>query len=171
MGRPSLFVMRRPLAGIPPPLRITIKLSLGYNIHTMESISPALGALIMMNNYFHDVATGLLLASSFALWMIIRHYGEAESRGAKEYFLGIYDSMTRVARLSFWWIIIAGFPRTYFYREFEWANSVDYLQVPAIILKHVLVFAFVGTGLYMWHRFNRRVKDVRRFLSQPDVAA
>jgi hypothetical protein len=33
-------------------------------------MSPSLGVLIMMNNYFHDVATALLAASGFVLWWI-----------------------------------------------------------------------------------------------------
>jgi len=147
---------------------------LRYNTRTMDTISPALGVIIMMNNYFHDVATGLLLASGAAIYVIMKRYEDIEksqgagSRATTEYFLRIYTSMTRLARFSFWWIIIAGVPRTYYYKSFEWANAADKLQVPAIIVKHVLVFAFVGTGIYMWHQFSRKVKLVRQSLEARD---
>ena len=134
----------------------------------MENISPALGVVIMMNNYFHDVATGLLVASGAALYVIMKHYREPESRSTSEYFLWIYENMTRIARFSFWWIIIAGVPRTYFYKDFEWANAVDDLQVQAIIVKHVLVFAMVGTGIYMWHKFNVKAGLVRQSLENSE---
>jgi hypothetical protein len=130
----------------------------------MESISPALGVVIMMNNYFHDVATGLLVASWVALYFIMKSYDDGGSRQSAEYLLRLYQTMTRVARFSFWWIIIAGFPRTYFYRDFEWAASVDNLQVPAIIVKHVVVFILVVTGVYMWRQFSRKVRKVRQSL-------
>jgi hypothetical protein len=134
----------------------------------MESISPALGVLIMMNNYFHDVATGLLVASCVSLYFIMKRYDDSGSRESAEYLLRLYSTMTRVARFSFWWIIIAGVPRTYFYRDFEWANSVDNLQIPAIIVKHIVVFIFVGTGVYMWQQFSRKVKLVRASLEDGD---
>lgn len=132
----------------------------------MDTVSPALGVLIMMNNYFHDVATGLLVASGVSLYFIMRHYQDSGSRRKAEYFLSIYKTMTRIAGFSFWWIIIAGVPRTYFYKSFEWANAVDTLQVPAIIIKHVLVFAMVGFGIHLWHKLNRKAKEVRASLDE-----
>ena len=131
---------------------------------TMDTVSPALGVLIMMNNYFHDVATGLLVASGVSLYFIMRHFNGTGSRQRAEYFLSTYQVMTRIARFSFWWIIIAGVPRTYFYKSFEWANSVDTLQVPAIIIKHVMVLAMVGYGIHFWHKINRKAKEVRASL-------
>ncbi len=130
----------------------------------MDGISPSLGVIIMMNNYFHDVATGLLAASGVALWLIMRRLGAAESRQTKEYFLRIYSGMAGLARFSLYWIILGGIPRTYFYKDFEWANAVDHAQVPAIIVKHILAFVFVGTGVYLWYRFRARVKDIRHSL-------
>jgi len=135
-----------------------------YNTGTMDSISPALGVVIMMNNYFHDVATGLLVASWVALYFTMKRYDESAGRESDLYLLRLYRTLTSIARFSFWWIIIAGVPRTYFYRDFEWANSVDTLQVPAIIVKHVVVFFLVATGVYMWHQFSRKVKMVRQSL-------
>ncbi len=123
-------------------------------------MSPALGIFIMMNNYFHDVATALLLASGVALWIIDRKL-DATNQGAVDYFLGIYRSMTRLARFSLWWILIGGIPRVLAYRDFEWANAAGKGQVPALIVKHVLAFAFVSAGAHVWIRINRRVKNLK----------
>jgi hypothetical protein len=127
----------------------------------MEEIGSTWGVIIMMNNYFHDVATGLLAASGVALWVMIRNYREDESRAATEYFLRIYKKMTRLARFSLFWILIGGIPRTLFYRRFEWNTAVEHGQVSAIIVKHVLIFAVVGAGVYLWIKFNRKVKDIK----------
>lgn len=132
----------------------------------MESISPALGVIIMMNNYFHDVATGLLVASWAALYFSMKSFDDNGSIESARYLVRLYESMTRMARFCFWWIIIAGVPRTYFYRDFEWANSVDTLQVPAIIVKHIVVFILVGTGVYLWHQYATKVNQVRRSLAE-----
>jgi hypothetical protein len=130
----------------------------------MEPIGTGFGIALMMNNYFHDVATGLLVASGFSLWLMANRYSDSGSRTETEYFLRIYTGMSKLAKFSFWWIIIAGVPRVVFYKQFEWANALDKAQVPAIIVKHILAFAFVGGGIYLWHNLNRRVKRIRASL-------
>ncbi|MBI5195827.1 MAG: hypothetical protein HZA10_05865 [Nitrospirae bacterium] len=131
-------------------------------------MSPFLGVLIMMNNYFHDVATALLMASGIVVWVIVRRYDSAiKTKETTEYFLRIYNSATKLARFSLVWIIIGGVPRTIFYTEFEWANAAGKNQIPALLVKHVLAFVFVGIGAYIWLKINRRVKDIKK---QTDVA-
>lgn len=128
-----------------------------------NEIHPAFGIAIMMNNYFHDVATALLAASGVALWVILKKYDSHPHNDEKpvtEYFLSLYNSMTRVARFSLYWILIGGVPRTLFYRDFEWVTAVKHGQVPALIVKHILAFAFVGTGVHLWLRLRKRVKHI-----------
>jgi len=134
-------------------------------------MSPAAGIALMMNNYFHDVATALLAASGFALWVMLRRY-DACGRGpdAARYFLEIHRSMSRLARFSLAWIVLGGVPRTLFYAEFEWANAAGRGQVPALIVKHVLMFAFVAGGASLWVKLRRRVAEVRAALG-PSVEA
>ncbi len=98
-------------------------------------MSPAAGIALMMNNYLHDVATALLAASAFALWVMLRRY-ESGERGpeAARYFLEIHRSMARLARLSLAWIVLGGIPRTIFYTRFEGANAAGRAQVPALVV-------------------------------------
>ncbi len=124
-------------------------------------MSPLAGVVIMMNNYFHDVATALLLASGIAIWAMFRKYEDQNSPEVREYFFKIYRSITRLAQFALVWIIVGGIPRTIFYKDFEWANAAGKNQVPALIVKHILAFAFVGTGAYMWLRLSKRMKDIR----------
>ena len=78
------------------------------------TISPTLGVIIIMNNYFHDVATTLLAASGVAPWVIIRRYEQGAERPTAGYFLRVYAGVTRLARSSRYWILIGGIPRTFF---------------------------------------------------------
>lgn len=119
------------------------------------------GVIIMMNNYFHDVATALLMASGFALWAIVRKIDNANEKQVIDYFLKIYNDLTRLARFSLIWILVGGIPRTIFYVDFEWANAVGKNQVPALIIKHILAFTFVGIGAHIWIRLNKKVKRIR----------
>jgi hypothetical protein len=132
-------------------------------------MSPGLGVAVMMNNYFHDVATALLLASGFALWVMLRRYEQDGGEAAGRYFLAMHRSMTRLARFSLAWIVLGGIPRTIFYAEFEWANAAGRMQVTALIVKHVLAVALVATGAWLWVKLGRRVAAVRARLG-PEVA-
>jgi hypothetical protein len=125
-------------------------------------MSPAAGVALMMNNYFHDVATALLAASAVALWVMLRRY-EAGPRGpdAARYFLEIQRAMAKLARFSLAWIVLGGIPRTIWYAEFEWANAAGRAQVTALVVKHVVAFGLVGAGVSFWLRLRRRVALVR----------
>jgi hypothetical protein len=129
-------------------------------------MSPGAGVALMMNNYFHDVATALLGASAFALWVMLRRY-ESGDRGpdAARYFLEIHGSMATLARFSLAWIVLGGIPRTIWYGEFEWANSAGRGQVTALVVKHVIAFALVGWGVVFWMRLRRKVVAIRAKLA------
>lgn len=124
-------------------------------------MSPSLGVAIMMNNYFHDVATALLLASGIVMAVIVKRFGSGTDPAVTTYFLSIYAGVTRLARFSLAWIILGGIPRTIFYTRFEWANAAGKSQIPALIVKHVLAFVFVGAGAYLWMKIHKRVTMIK----------
>ncbi len=128
-------------------------------------MSPTLGVAIMMNNYFHDVATALLLASGIALWVMMKQLRLRSDEAVLRYFLGLYSAMTKLARFALIWIIVGGIPRTLFYTRFEWANAAGKGQIPALIVKHVLVVFFVAAGAHIWIRIGREAKAIRARLS------
>jgi hypothetical protein len=124
-------------------------------------MSETTGVILMMNNYFHDVATALLLASGIAIWVIYKKFGDSDKPDVREYFLKLYDSMTFLVKFSFAWIILGGIPRTYFYTEFEWSHYAGKSQIPALIVKHILAFLFVGAGAYLWINIRKKVKEIK----------
>lgn len=127
-------------------------------------MSPTFGIIIMMNNYFHDVATALLLASGVAFWIIMKRLGATKDEAVLRYFLALHQGMTRLANAALVWIVVGGIPRTMFYAEFEWANAAGKGQVPALLAKHVLFFVLVGAGAWIWIRVNGRVREIRESL-------
>jgi hypothetical protein len=124
-------------------------------------MSETAGVILMMNNYFHDVATALLLASGIAIWVIYKKFGDSDKPDVREYFLKLYGSMTFLVKFSFAWIILGGIPRTYFYTEFEWSHYAGKSQIPALIVKHILAFLFVGAGAYLWINIRKKVKEIK----------
>jgi len=120
--------------------------------------------ILTVNNYFHDVATGLLLVSGLTAWILIKSYPEPEDARSAQFLLRTYRSVAKTAKIAFFWIIIGGIPRTIFYKRLEWASAVGNTQIWAIAIKHVLVFACVGMGIYYIHQFNKKIRAVRRFM-------
>ncbi len=110
--------------------------------------------LIIMNNYLHDVATAVLLASAVILWTLGRI---AEKGGADEQLAlaRAFPALTRFARGAIVWIVIGGVPRTIFFTRYEWDPAVIKGIVPALIVKHVLMAVAVLVGVLMWRRMAR----------------
>lgn len=127
-------------------------------------MNPTFGIILMMNNYFHDVATALLLASGVAMWQIIRRLGTANEPEVLRYFLRLHQGLITLARISLIWIVLGGIPRTIFYTEFEWANAAGKGQIPALMVKHALFFLFVGAGAHLWGKINKKAKMIREQL-------
>jgi hypothetical protein len=133
-------------------------------------IGPGLGVAIMMNNYFHDMATGLLVGSGFALHAIIRIQASMNSDEATLFFLKTNRRMKKLFKFALWWVILGGIPRTIFYTSFEWANAADKLQIPALAVKHVMMFAAVVWGVVAWRRMQKKV-DLLTMALPPEMLA
>jgi hypothetical protein len=127
-------------------------------------IGPGLGVAIMMNNYFHDMATGLLVGSGFALHAIMRIQASMNTPEATLFFLKTNRQMVKLFKFALWWVILGGVPRTVFYTSFEWANAADKLQIPALAVKHVMMFAAVVWGIVAWRRMQKKVVLLRESL-------
>jgi hypothetical protein len=124
-------------------------------------ITPGLGVAIMMNNYFHDMATGLLVGSGFALHAIIRIQATMNTPEATLFFLKTNRHMVKLFKFALWWVVLGGVPRTIFYTSFEWANAADKLQIPALAVKHVMMFAVVVWGIVAWRRMQKTVAKLK----------
>ena len=129
-------------------------------------IGPGLGVAIMMNNYFHDMATGLLVGSGFALHAIMRIQSSMNTPEATLFFLKTNSQMKKLFKFALWWVVLGGVPRTIFYTSFEWANAADKLQVPALAVKHVMMFAAVVWGVVAWRRMQKKVALLRDSLPE-----
>ncbi|MBC7266966.1 MAG: hypothetical protein H5T75_08370 [Coriobacteriia bacterium] len=111
--------------------------------------------LIILNNYFHDVATAVLLSSAVILRVLERQAEQApEALAALE---RSYPALTRFARVALVWIVVGGIPRTIFFTRYEWDPAVVKGIVPALLVKHALMAAAVVAGSAMWVRTRKRL--------------
>ena len=82
-------------------------------------------ALIIMNNYFHDVATATLLSSAVILWVLgpPGRAGRPEDRARRS--RKAMPTLTRFAIGALIWIILGGIPRVIFFNTFEFIPAKD----------------------------------------------
>ena len=104
--------------------------------------------LVMMNNYFHDLAVAFLFASCLMAHAALRRWPEAPGP-----FVAL---LSRVAWGSLAWVIAGGAVRAWFYQEYEWLPKAGTAQVPALAVKHVVLFALTVWGLVGVVRLNAR---------------
>ena len=121
--------------------------------------------LIVFNNYFHDLATGVFVACAVVMWAIARwgrdHMGEAS--GLAE----VYRALTTALWVSFAWIIIGGIPRTVFFPTYEFIPALGKQIVSALVVKHIFMFLSVGVGIAAWLRARRIVRGDATDMREP----
>lgn len=109
--------------------------------------------MIVFNNYFHDLATGVFFGCALALWAISRSL-RADSARADALF-PVYRTFTRVLWVSVGWILLGGIPRIIYFPEYEFVPALGKGIVPALIVKHAVMFAAVGVGIAAWTTARR----------------
>ena len=117
---------------------------------------------IMSITYSHDIATAILAVSGATMWILSRNYQISENAQTENYFIRAYQSVTKMAKYSLIYILVAGVPRVIFYKEYEWSSIAGDLQIVAIIIKHVVMFLLVGTGFYFWIKLGKKVRLLKQ---------
>ena len=119
--------------------------------------NPVGSLLVILNNYFHDVATATLLSSAVILYVLGR---QARQRGKSERqaLAHAYRTLTLFARGALTWIIIGGIFRTIFFYQAEFIPAVQKNIVPDLLVKHVVLVTAVVVGGIMWLRIGKIAK-------------
>lgn len=123
-----------------------------------------IGILIMMNNYFHDLAAGIVFVCGVVMFASVKKAEETGSIEVKKFFLGVYPTLVHIIGGAIIFMLFAGVIRTFTYKDFEWANAVGVGQVYAIMVKHVVLGGIFFYGIALWVKSHRKVKDMRKEL-------
>jgi len=104
--------------------------------------------IIVFNNYFHDLATGVFFGCALTLWALSRTLRADPDLATA--LLPVYETLTRALWVSVAWILAGGIPRTIFFPEYEFVPALGKGIVPALVVKHIIMFAAVGIGIAAW---------------------
>ena len=127
----------------------------GAIAHVMSNQSVAM--LVILNNYFHDVATATLLSSAVILFVLggqARRWGQPERLALAR----SYRMLTNFARGALAWIIVGGIPRTIFFYRAEFIPAAQKNIIPDLAVKHIVLVSAVVIGSIMWVRLGEIAK-------------
>jgi len=111
--------------------------------------------LIIMNNYFHDVATATLLGAAAIMWTLERQ-AHSGAEGDLSALARGYRVLTRCAQGALVWIVVGGIPRVLTFNTHD-LGALRGDLVPAIAVKHVVEVAAVVLGVLLWLNVKRRI--------------
>jgi hypothetical protein len=104
---------------------------------------------VMLNNYLHDLATAVFAVSALAAWFLLKSSGTKEATAVLR---PVVDGLSKVGFFSLGWILLGGVIRAICYRQYEWMEAAGKSQIPALMVKHVILVTLVIAGLVVLFR-------------------
>lgn len=123
-------------------------------------MSQPAAVFIMMSNYFHDVATAMIMASSVTMWVILKRYEKNGSPETTALLVGLYKGISKVVIFSWVWILSAGLLRFLTFRTYEWPNAVEKHQENGLMVKYVIALAMMVGGAYLWILLLKKIRSL-----------
>ena len=119
--------------------------------------NPTVCPLVILNNYFHDVATATLLSSAVIVYVLSRQArkgGVAERKALAR----AYRTLTRFGWGALAWIMGGGILRTIFFKVAEFILAAEKNIVPDLLVKHVVLVSAVVAGSVLWVRIRKMAR-------------
>ena len=111
-----------------------------------------MAVLVMLNNYMHDLATAVFGVSALTAYFLLQSRSAREAPAA---IRPVIQSLVKVGTIALVWTLAGGVVRALAYKRYEWMEAVGKAQVPALILKHVILVSFVILGVVVLLRVRR----------------
>lgn len=113
--------------------------------------------VIMMSNYLHDLATGLLFGSIVAYFLaakVVSAQFAGTSESQKEARIALYLRLRPVVVGALAAVLLLGIPRMIFYDDYEWLPAAGRGQITALVLKHIVLVSVTLFSLIAFFRKN-----------------
>lgn len=115
----------------------------------------------MLNNYFHDLAVGILFAN-ILLSLIFCRLIEKRGIDSGDLVNDFVRLSSRITWGALTFIVAGGIVRTATYKSFEWAEAAGRGQVTALIVKHLLLVGCTVAGIILQVRVSRKYAGGKR---------
>ena len=108
-------------------------------------MSSTFGIILMVLNYFHDLAVAVLLVSIVTTYILGRYLDKTDTPISVPTHL--FAGLLRVSWIALAYIIIGGVLRATYFMDFEWNPAVGKGQVVALVVKHVILVTMTIIGI------------------------
>jgi hypothetical protein len=108
--------------------------------------------LVMLNNYFHDLATAVFAVSAVTAYLLRRSLAMQAAPGPLR---PVVAGLVRLGLFSLAWTLFFGIIRGLTYRQYEWMEAAGRDQVAALVVKHVILVFLVVLGLMALRKVRR----------------
>lgn len=101
--------------------------------------------LLMILNYFHDLAVALLATNIIVIFILGRYL---DRRGVNpDPMPELFRKLSRVTYAALFFVIVMGGVRAWFFMDYEWNTAAGEGQVAALVVKHILLVAITIFGV------------------------
>ena len=125
--------------------------------------------LIVLNNYFHDLAVSLVFVTAAAMFLLARYAErlalrppQAEGAEFKGLSLFVVSKISAVFWGSVLYVIAGGISRVWNMSEFEWADAVRNGQTLALAAKYAMLMVLFACGIYLRVRARGKISAMSK---------
>lgn len=119
-----------------------------------------MSVFIMLNNFIHDFVVALLFSILLVMNWIYSQSKKKDFQIQKVFAKDIFDYLNKSTIWIWALIIVGGIIRTVSYREYEWSEAAGKDQIPALIMKHILLVILVIFGTALQLRLRKIFKEL-----------
>ena len=110
--------------------------------------------LLMISNYFHDLATALMASNILVVYFLGKFLDDNTDKDEK--IRNVFNKLSKVTYGAFAYIIVFGAVRAYYFMDFEWNPAVGKGQVTALVIKHILLVTLTVFGLIVHSKYRKK---------------
>lgn len=118
----------------------------------------AIGILITINNFIHDLAVAVWFSGTVLALIIMQEGLKQGTAGIKDFAAKAAQRMCRIANISLIIVIAGGVVRAFAYKKYEWVDALGRGQLTLLVIKHLLLLLIVLGGIYMQVKLRRQIK-------------
>lgn len=112
------------------------------------------GILLMITNYFHDLAVAVLLVSILTIHFLGRYFDGQVTNS--EVPAALFLKLLKVSWIALAYVVAGGALRAWFFMDFEWNPAIGKGQVAALVVKHIILVTITILGLVSHLKYCRK---------------
>lgn len=121
-----------------------------------------ISVLIILNNFFHDLAAAMWFCGTIVLYYIVQSRGLPKDGDTERFIMSLFQVMRKVTNISLVFVCGGGIIRAVNYMEYEWHPAMGREQITLLVIKHILLAFIVIAGIVLQIRLSQKMKILKQ---------